>query len=82
MILATLLEGPAGFSELKRVVGGISDSVLSERLVELGAAGLVMRSVEEGPPVSVEYRLTLAGAGLLPAMHELSVWAAANLTVD
>lgn len=82
VILATLLQGPAGFAELKRVVCGISDSVLSERLAELADAGLVMRSVEDGPPVSVEYRLTPAGAGLFPVMHELTVWAASNLPED
>ncbi|HET9059816.1 MAG TPA: helix-turn-helix domain-containing protein [Acidimicrobiales bacterium] len=79
VILATLLQGPAGFSELRRVVGGISDSVLAERLGELAEAGLVTRRVEEGPPVSVQYGLTAAGAALLPAMRELTTWAAANL---
>jgi DNA-binding HxlR family transcriptional regulator len=79
VILATLTHGPAGFSELKRAVAGISDSVLSERLTELCGAGLVQRSVDEGPPVAVEYRLTDAGLALLPALRELTNWASANL---
>jgi DNA-binding HxlR family transcriptional regulator len=79
VILGTLLTGPAGFSELRRAVHGISDSVLSERLAELGRAGLVQRSVDEGPPVAVDYRLTPAGEALLPALNELSTWAAGNL---
>ncbi len=68
VILGTLLNGPAGFSELKRAVGGISDSVLSERLTELaGGAGLVTRSVDAGPPIAVEYELTASGGqALLP----------------
>lgn len=80
IILATLMNGPAGFSELRRAVAGISDSVLSERLTELGNAGLVERNVDDGPPISVEYRLTGSGQALLPALHELTVWAEKNLT--
>jgi DNA-binding HxlR family transcriptional regulator len=79
VILGTLANGPAGFAELKRSVSGISDSVLSERLSELQGADLVLRSVEPGPPVSVSYGLSEAGAALLPAMHALSAWAAQNL---
>ncbi len=79
VILGTLTNGPAGFAELKRSVSGISDSVLSERLTELQGAGLVIRSVEPGPPVSVSYGLSEAGAALIPAMHALSAWASENL---
>ncbi len=79
VIIGTLANGPAGFSELKRAVDGISDSVLSERLAELAGAGLVQRSVDEGPPIAVDYRLTSAGEALLPALQELTKWAAANL---
>jgi DNA-binding HxlR family transcriptional regulator len=79
VILGTLTLGPAGFSELKRAVAGISDSVLSERLTELCGAGLVLRSVDEGPPIAVDYRLTPAGQALLPALRELTTWATENL---
>ena len=79
VIIGTLANGPAGFSELKRAVDGISDSVLSERLAELSGAGLVQRSVAEGPPIAVDYRLTRAGEALFPALHELIAWAKDNL---
>jgi DNA-binding HxlR family transcriptional regulator len=79
VILGTLTGGPLGFAELSRAVEGISDSVLAERLNELQLAGLALRDVQPGPPVSVTYRLSDAGFALLPAMHELSVWAASNL---
>lgn len=79
VLLGTLIGGPLGFADLRRAIGGISDSVLSERLAELGRAGLVRRSVEEGPPVTVTYQLTPAGEALLPALNELTAWAAANL---
>src|SRR3978361_1508280 len=68
VILGTLTSGPAGFSELRRAVNGISDSVRSARLTELATAGVVRRTVHEGPPVAVVYQLTEAGQGLLPAL--------------
>jgi DNA-binding HxlR family transcriptional regulator len=46
VILGVLMEGPSTFSGLRRGVGGISDSVLSDRLAELASAGLVLRSVD------------------------------------
>lgn len=79
MILGTLTNGPVGFAELGRRVEGISDSVLAERLNDLQVSGLIIRDVQPGPPVSVTYALAPAGAALLPAMHELSVWATGNL---
>ncbi|MGX7681828.1 winged helix-turn-helix transcriptional regulator [Jatrophihabitans sp. DSM 45814] len=82
VIIATLTSGPAGFSELRRAVVGISDSVLSERLSELCGAGLVERVVDGGPPLAVEYHLSPAGNALLPAMEELKVWADNNLPVS
>lgn len=80
VILGALLDGPAGFAELKRAVGGISDSVLSARLADLAAADLVIRQVAAGPPISVSYRLSGSGQALLPALTELAAWAEANLT--
>jgi DNA-binding HxlR family transcriptional regulator len=80
VILGTLTNGASGFAELRRNVIGISDSVLSERLSELQAAGLIVRAVESGPPVSVSYRLSDAGSNLIPALHALSVWAAENIS--
>ena len=63
MILGALMGGPAGFSELRRALGGISDSVLSERLSELTTADLLIREVDPGPPVGVRYRLAPARRG-------------------
>ena len=79
VLLGALMQSPGGFAELKRAVGGISDSVLSERLSELAKAGLVQRTVEPGPPISVRYELTASGKALLPALNELTTWARDNL---
>lgn len=81
MLLASLGSGPAGFAELKRGLG-ISDSMLSDRLAELSRAGLVARTVDDGPPLSVSYTLTDAGAALRPALDVLADWARDNLTEE
>lgn len=78
-IVAVLVEQPAHFADLRRAVPGISERMLSDRLAELGAAGLVLRQVDEGPPLRVSYRLTEAGAALEPALRELGEWAKAHL---
>ncbi|CCQ15008.1 Transcriptional regulator, HxlR family [Rhodococcus sp. AW25M09] len=79
ILLATLMDGPMGYSYLRRAVGSISDSVLSDRLGELGKAGLVLRTVDEGPPISVQYSLTPSGQALLPSLQALTDWASKNL---
>jgi DNA-binding HxlR family transcriptional regulator len=75
----TLSGGPADFRALTRAVEGISDSMLSGRLSALTEAGLVTRTVDEGPPVSVTHELTEAGRALLPALEEISRWAEEHL---
>src|SRR5947209_12882039 len=79
VVLGTLSGGPTGFRALARAVEGISDSVLSDRLGALVGAGLVTRTVDEGPPVSVAYELTDAGRALLPALEQISRWAEGHL---
>jgi DNA-binding HxlR family transcriptional regulator len=79
VILGTLISGPAGFSEIRRALQGISDSVLSERLSELTAAGLLLREVDPGPPVGVRYRLAPRGVALAPVLRDLTAWARTNL---
>jgi DNA-binding HxlR family transcriptional regulator len=79
VVLAALMNGPGHFAQLRRAVGGISERMLSDRLTELASLGLVVRTVEEGPPLRVSYRLTDAGLALKPAMTELMRWADKHL---
>jgi DNA-binding HxlR family transcriptional regulator len=82
-ILAVLLEhGPLRFSEIAQAVPELSDRLLSERMKELEARGLVARTVEDGPPVRVTYELTPMGQKLEPALHELRSWARQWLAAD
>ncbi|MGI5376768.1 winged helix-turn-helix transcriptional regulator [Streptomyces sp. CA-251387] len=78
-IVSVLTAGPAYFVALRRAIPGISERMLSDRLTELTAAGLVVREVYEGPPLRVVYRLTEAGAALEPALTELGGWAKKHL---
>jgi DNA-binding HxlR family transcriptional regulator len=74
-IVFVLLDGPLRFSEVKLLVPEISDRLLSERMKELEAEGIVERKVIDDMPVRVEYRLTTKGRALEPAVRSLKVWA-------
>ncbi|WP_051970070.1 winged helix-turn-helix transcriptional regulator [Kitasatospora azatica] len=79
LVVAVLNQHSAHFAELRRAIPGISERMLSDRLSELTEAGLVLREVDEGPPLRVSYRLTEAGRALGPALEELRSWAAVHL---
>ncbi len=74
-ILRVLMDGPLRFSEIAQAVPELSDRLLSERMKELEARGIVERSVIPGPPLRVEYALSKMGRELEPALSELHRWA-------
>jgi DNA-binding HxlR family transcriptional regulator len=74
-ILFVLMDGPCHFSQVRDLVPEISDRLLSERLKELEAEGIVERRVIDGAPVRVEYSLTPKGMALEPVVHQLKSWA-------
>ena len=75
-ILAVLMErGPMRFSEMAQAIPQLSDRLLSERMKELEARGVVERRVLSGSPARVEYELTPMGRELRPALCELKAWA-------
>ena len=74
-ILRVLMDGPLRFSEIAQAVPELSDRLLSERMKELEARGIVERTVLSGPPVRVEYALSQMGRDLEPALSELQRWA-------
>lgn len=74
-ILEVLMEGGRRFSEIAHAVPELSDRLLSERMKELEARGLVQRTVLPGPPVRVEYALSPMGRDLRPAVDEVRAWA-------
>jgi DNA-binding HxlR family transcriptional regulator len=74
-ILRVLMDGPLRFSEIAQAVPELSDRLLSERMKELEARGIVGRTVHPGPPVRVEYGLSEMGRELGPALAEIQSWA-------
>ncbi len=74
-ILRVLMDGPLRFSEIAQSVPELSDRLLSERMKELEARGIVDRRVIAGPPLRVEYELSKMGRELEPALTELERWA-------
>lgn len=74
-IVWVLAQRPHFFAELRHAVPGLSDRLLSRRLRELETAGLVARSVHDGPPARVSYALTEKGRALQPVLRDLRSWA-------
>src|SRR5438270_5483675 len=73
-ILLVLMDGPLHFSGIRQLVPELSDRLLSERLKELEAEGIVERRVLDGSPVRVEYSLTEKGRALEPTLLGLKQW--------
>jgi DNA-binding HxlR family transcriptional regulator len=75
-ILYVLLAGgrPLRFSEIAHAVPDLSDRLLSERMKELEARGIVERRVHPDSPVKVEYALTDMGRELAPTLQQLKSW--------
>jgi DNA-binding HxlR family transcriptional regulator len=61
LILGLLQGGPLRFNELRDQAHGVGDKILAVRLKDLEARRLVVRRVDAGPPVRVQYELTTAG---------------------
>ena len=74
-ILRALLAGSGRYHEIRAAVPEISDRMLSERLRELEAEGLVVRSVIPETPVRVEYALSEKGRDLEAAIMAIGAWA-------
>ena len=81
-IIRALLAGKTRFSEFTAVIPGLSDRLLSERMKELEAEGIVSRCVSPETPVRVDYRLTEKGQDLLSVVDALEAWANRWITAD
>lgn len=82
LVLRELAYGPRRFSELKADLQGISANVLSQRLAELEARGLV-RKARLAPPASVQvYEATQWGLEAAPVIAALGKWAARSPAHD
>lgn len=75
IVSVLLAAGPLRFSEVAQAIPQLSDRLLSERMKELEARGVVERTVYADSPVRVEYELSEMGRELGPALGELKAWA-------
>ena len=77
-VIMMLFDGPKRFNEIKRLVGGISQRMLTLTLRGLERDGLVTRTVFPTIPPRVDYELTDLGRGLSEPVIALGEWAKAH----
>ena len=82
VILNLLQSGPLRFSEIGERAPGLGDKVLSARLKDLEARGLVLRTVDPGPPVRVGYALTEQGCAFSQVAEAIEKWGRQMVAVE
>ena len=78
LIIGLLGDGPKRFNEMKRLVGGISQRMLTLTLRGLERDGLLTRTIFPTIPPRVDYELTPLGRDLLEPVSVLGDWAIRN----
>jgi DNA-binding HxlR family transcriptional regulator len=79
LIVVLLGDGPKRFNKIRRMVGGISQRMLTFTLRGLERDGLVTRTVFPTTPQRVDYELTKLGSTLWKAVEPLGSWARAHV---
>lgn len=79
LVIMLLANGPRRFNEIKRMIGGISQRMLTLTLRGLERDGLVTRTVFPTIPPRVDYELTELGRSLRGPVENLGSWAFENL---
>jgi len=82
VLLRELVVGSTRFNELRRGVPRMSPALLSKRLKDLEAAGIVTRTAMPDEPDVFEYRLTEAGKDLRPIVEAVGVWGQRWVTTE
>jgi DNA-binding HxlR family transcriptional regulator len=77
-VVSLLGDGTKRFSELRRMIEGISQRMLTLTLKGLERDGLIIRTMYPTIPPRVEYELTKLGRSLLTPITGLAGWAAQN----
>lgn len=78
LILFALAEKPKRFKQIAKEVHGITDKTLSKELKSLEANKLVLRTVYDTFPPTVEYAITPHGLSLEKVLDELHFWGLAH----
>jgi DNA-binding HxlR family transcriptional regulator len=80
LTIAMLAEQPRRFNELKRLIGGISQQMLTRTLKALERDGMVTRKVHPTVPPQVEYGLTSLGHSLAVPLMQVAMWVLDHLS--
>jgi DNA-binding HxlR family transcriptional regulator len=80
IILAYLSERPCHYGELRQLLPGLSDKVLTDRLKDLQRSGLVARGNSSSSKYRSPYVLTARGATLTPILTDLYAWGTKHAT--
>jgi len=75
LILVALAGGPLRYSDLGRIIAGVSQKMLTQTLRTLERDGLVSRTVTASVPVRVDYQLTPLGGSLMQTVNAVKAWA-------
>ncbi|GAA3390827.1 winged helix-turn-helix transcriptional regulator [Cryptosporangium minutisporangium] len=79
LILTGLADGPRRYSDLNRLIAGVSQKMLTQTLRTMERDGLLTRTVTASVPVRVDYELTPLGRSLLPLMAAIKEWAETHI---
>jgi len=82
LIVWHLSFGSRRFAELRNLLPGVSEKVLTAQLRQLERDGVVVRSATETVPPRVNYALSAAGSELIPVMHAMCKWGTKHLGVQ
>ncbi|CAH0118859.1 HTH-type transcriptional regulator YodB [Paenibacillus sp. CECT 9249] len=74
LIVRVLLDGPKRFKDIKHQIPEMSDKMLTDRIKELEAGGILQRNVYPETPVRIEYELTEKGQALEPIIEKIQAW--------
>jgi DNA-binding HxlR family transcriptional regulator len=79
LVIYALAKGTRRYSELQRIIGGVSQKMLTQTLRNLERNGLVKRQVYPVVPPKVEYTLTPVGQTLIEPLRAICRWAEEHL---
>jgi DNA-binding HxlR family transcriptional regulator len=82
ILLRELVAGSTRFNELRRGVPRMSPALLSRRLKDLEAAGIVAREASRSESGAFEYRLTASGRELGPIVEAFGIWGQRRVEAD
>ena len=79
LILVALASGPLRYSDLRKIIAGVSQKMLTQTLRMLERDGLVTRTITASVPVRVDYQLSPLGRTLLPVVRAIKDWSETHI---